>query len=298
MPPRPRSPFGVADLVLATLIVIWGANYSVIKASFRFFSPLGFNAARFTLATLTVLVLVKLSGQSLRLPPQERKQAIIAGLLANTVYQLFFIMGLARTTAGNAALIQASMPMQVAVLSHLLGRERLSLRAWFGVALATGGLAMLIVLRQGVSLDLRHLGGDGLMLAAAFTWACYTLYADPLLARVPAMKATAVGFLAGAPPLVLVALPELTSQPWQELPLPAWGALAFSGVLAIGLGYLGWNFALRQLGSTRTAVYSNATPVVAAVTAWLTLGERWSPGQLVGAVLVLTGVVITRTARR
>lgn len=298
MPPRPRSPLGIADLVLATLIVIWGANYSVIKASFRFFSPLAFNAARFALATLTVLVLVKLSGQSLQLPRRERTRAFIAGLLANTVYQLFFILGLAHTTAGNAALIQATMPMQVAVLSHVLGRERLSPRAWMGVALATAGLGMLIVLRQGVSLDLRHLGGDGLMLAAAFTWACYTLYADPLLARVPAMKVTALGFLAGAPPLVLAAAPELAGQQWTELPLAAWGALAFSGVLAIGLGYLGWNFALRQLGSTRTAVYSNATPVVAAVTAWLTLGEQWSPGQLLGAAMVLTGVVITRTARQ
>lgn len=298
MAQRSRSQFGVADLVLGTLIVIWGANYSVIKASFRFFSPLAFNAARFTLATLTVLVLVKLSGQSLRLPPQECKRAVLAGLLANTVYQLFFILGLARTTAGNAALIQATMPMQVAVLSHLLGRERLSVRAWLGVGLATAGLGMLIVLRQGVSLDLRHLGGDGLMLAAAFTWACYTLYADPLLARVPARKVTALGFLAGAPPLVLAAFPQLANQKWGELPPEAWGALAFSGVLAIGLGYLGWNYALRQLGSTRTAVYSNATPVVAAITAWLTLGERWTPGQLLGAALVLTGVIITRTARK
>ncbi len=298
MPPRSRSPLGVADLVLATLIVVWGANYSVIKASFRFFSPLAFNAARFTLATLTVLILVKLSGQSLRLPPRERKQAALAGLLANTVYQLFFILGLARTTAGNAALIQATMPLQVAVLSHILGRERLSVRAWVGVALATGGLGMLIVLRQGVSLELRHWGGDALMLAAAFTWACYTLYADPLLARAPAMRVTGIGFLAGAPPLILAAFPQLVTQQWGKLPLAAWGALAFSGGLAIGLGYLGWNYALRHLGSTRTAVYSNATPVVAAVTAWLTLGERWTPGQVVGAALVLVGVIITRTARK
>lgn len=293
-----RPPFGIADLVLATLIVVWGANYSVIKASFGFLTPLAFNAARFTLATLTVLAIIKLSGESLRLPSAEKKQAIIAGLLANTVYQLFFIEGLAHTTAGNAALIQATMPMQVAVLSHLLGRERLSPRAWFGVALATGGLFMLIALRHRVTLGSGYWRGDALMLAGAFTWACYTLYADPLLARVPATRVTAIGFLAGAPPLILVATPELYRQPWLELPPSAWAALVFSGVLAIGLGYLGWNFALRRLGSTRTAVYSNATPVVAAVTAWVTLGERWTLGQLAGAILVLTGVVVTRTARR
>lgn len=295
---RSRSGFGVADVVLASLIVVWGANYSVIKGSFRVFTPLAFNAARFALATLTVLALVKLSGESLRLPPADRKRAVIAGLLANTLYQLLFIEGLAHTSAGNAALIQATMPMQVAVLSHLLGRERLSARAWLGVGLATAGLFMLITLRQKIALGLAHLGGDALMLGAAFTWACYTLYADPLLARAPATRVTALGFLAGAPPLILVATPELVSQTWRGLPPTAWGALLFSGVLAIGLGYLGWNFALRRLGSTRTAVYSNLTPVVAAVTAWLTLGERWTPGQVAGAFLVLTGVIITRTAKK
>lgn len=298
MSSRSRAAFGTADVVLATLIVIWGANYSVIKASFSLFTPLAFNAARFTLATLTVLAIIKLSGESLRLPPADRKRAIVAGLLANTVYQLFFIEGLARTTAGNAALIQATMPMQVAVLSHVLGRDRLTFRAWLGVWLATGGLFMLIALRQRVAFDLAHLGGDALMLGGAFTWACYTLYADPLLARVPATRVTALGFLAGAPPLILVATPELVAQTWRGLPPTAWGALLFSGVLAIGLGYLGWNFALRRLGSTRTAVYSNVTPVVAAVTASLTLGERWTPGQLAGAFLVLTGVIVTRTARK
>ncbi len=292
-----RSGFGVADGILVVLITVWGANYSVIKASFAYLTPLTFNAARFLLATVTVLSLVKLSGESLRLPKRDLERAAVAGLLANTVYQLFFIEGLARTTAGNAALIQATMPLQVAVLSHCLGREKLAPTAWGGVFLASAGLVMLITGKHQVAVGLDHLAGDALMFGAAFTWACYTLYVHPLLSRAPATRVTAVGFLAGTPPLVLVAVPELLAQRWGTLPLKAWGGLAFSGILAIGLGYLGWNFALRRLGSTRTSVYSNATPVVAAFVAWVTLGERWSPRQLLGALLVLAGVVITRRSR-
>ncbi|MCS7182815.1 MAG: DMT family transporter [Thermoanaerobaculum sp.] len=295
--PGSSARFTVADLYLALLILVWGANYTVIKSAFRLMTPLAFNAARFVLATVTVLLVVTWSGQNLRLSRRDRGQAVVAGLLANTLYQLLFTEGLARTTVGNGALIQATMPMQVAVISHLLKRERLPLRGWAGVLVATLGLGMLLTLRQAFQWEVRYLLGDALMLGAAFTWACYTVYVGQLLRRVAAAQVTAVGFLAGTPVLVVIALPQLLQQNWKDLPWQAWGAVAFSGVLAIGLGYFVWNYALRKLGSTRTAVYSNATPVVAAVVAWLTLGERPSLGQLAGAVLVLFGVVITRTSQ-
>jgi drug/metabolite transporter (DMT)-like permease len=70
--------------------------------------------------------------------------------------------------------------------------------------------------------------------------------------------------------------------------------VAFSGVVAIALAYLIWNTALGSIGGTRTAVYSNLTPLVAATLSWFTLGERWSPAQFVGAVTVLVGIALTR----
>jgi drug/metabolite transporter (DMT)-like permease len=93
-----------------------------------------------------------------------------------------------------------------------------------------------------------------------------------------------------------MAVPSFVTQDWRGIGATAWLGVAFSGILAIGLGYLIWNTGLGELGGTRTAVYSNLTPVVAAALAWVTLGERWTIAQAVGAAAVLIGIVLTRTA--
>lgn len=291
-----RKPFGPADALLLALILVWGVNYTVIKVAFTRLSPLVFNAARFVLATATVLGILSASGANLRLPARLRRQSALLGILSNSVYQLFFIEGLARTSVAHAALIQASMPSQVALLAHLSGRERLSRRGWAGIALTAAGLALLLSLRPQRGAASATLMGDLLMFGASLTWACYTLLATRVLAQAPASSVTAIGFLAGTPLLLLFALPQLPRQDWQGLGWAGWGGVVFSGVLAIGLGYFAWNLALRALGSTRTAVYSNLTPVVAALLAWLALGETWSFWQLVGALLALAGVMLTRFA--
>jgi len=291
---KPHFSFTKADALLAALIVVWGVNYTVIKAALEVLSPLAFNAVRFALATVTVAAARQMLGGLGRLSRKQKLQAAALGVLANTVYQLFFIEGLARTNVAHAALIQASMPAQVALLSHLAGRERVRTKGWVGIALTFLGLTLLLSARPASGGAPASWLGDGLMLAASFSWAVYTLLAAPLLARAPAGAVTAVGFASGTPLLLLLALPELARQDFRHLPLAGWGGVLFSGVFAIGLGYFVWNYALRSLGTTRTAIYSNLTPVVAACVAWLFLGERWQPLQLLGAALALVGITLTR----
>jgi len=132
------------------------------------------------------------------------------------------------------------------------------------------------------------------MLAAASTWALYTLLGASLMARTQSLGATLVTFLAGTPVLLLAAIPSFVRQDWRAVGVAGWAGVGFSGIVAIALAYLAWNTGLGAIGGTRTAVYSNLTPVVAATVAWLTLGERWGPGQLVGAIAVLLGIVLTQ----
>jgi len=140
------------------------------------------------------------------------------------------------------------------------------------------------------------LAGDLLILAGAATWALYTVLATGVMARTPSLSATLVTFLSGTPVLLLMAVPSFVSQDWQRIGAMGWLGVAFSGIVAIGLAYLAWNTGLGTVGSTRTVVYSNLTPVVAAALAWVTLGERWSLAQVCGAAAVLIGIMLTRTA--
>jgi drug/metabolite transporter (DMT)-like permease len=282
------------ELGLSLAILLWGVNYAVIKAALTELEPLSFNAIRFVLATLTLAALVRGHGPMPRIPRPDLVRLALLGLLGHAVYQMLFIAGIARTTAANASLIMASCPMLVAILGTALGRDRLGQAAWAGVGLAGAGLVLVITAGGRHPAVTGALAGDLLILAAGVVWAVYTVLAGPVMARTPARAATLVTFLAGTPALVAVAIPSLARQNWGAVGARGWLGAAFSGVLAIGISYVLWNAGLAALGGARTAVYQNFTPVAAALTAWLTLGERWTPGQFAGAAAVLAGIALTR----
>ena len=73
-----------------------------------------------------------------------------------------------------------------------------------------------------------------------------------------------------------------------------WGAVAYSGLLAIVAAYILFYRGIRILGPTRTAVYSNLQPAVALLVGWTALGEVPSPVQGLGALAILAGIVLTR----
>jgi len=297
MPSR-GARFGLTavNLGLLGIPIVWGVNYAVIKAALREFQPMAFNGLRFALATATIALLLRHRGTSLRMPREGLWRLALLGVLGNAIYQLLFIEGIARTTAANASLIMAASPMLVALLATALGRERLRGRGWLGVALAVAGLTLVLSAQNRVGFTRVSLAGDLLILAGAATWALYTVLATGVMARTPSLSATLVTFLSGTPVLLLMAVPSFVSQDWQRIGAMGWLGVAFSGIVAIGLAYLAWNTGLGTVGSTRTVVYSNLTPVVAAALAWVTLGERWSLAQVCGAAAVLIGIMLTRTA--
>ncbi len=100
--------------------------------------------------------------------------------------------------------------------------------------------------------------------------------------------------ITGTPGLLLLGLPALVGADWLTVTPAAWLGLAYSTVLGVVLAYLLWNNSVRVAGSTKTAVYSTAIPMVAALVAWPLLGEAPTPIQGVGALLIITGVLLTR----
>ena len=84
---------------------------------------------------------------------------------------------------------------------------------------------------------------------------------------------------------------------WETFPVghgPAW---RIRGILAIGVAYLLWYRGVQRIGNSRTAAYSNLTPVVALAVAWLWLGEVPKVMQILGAVVVLVGLSVARLGK-
>ena len=272
-------------------------NFPLIKVALEDFHPLAFNALRFPLAAAVLLLLVTMTGGIRRPDARDWRMLVALGLLGNVGYQLLFILGLSRTTAGNASLLLATTPAWTALLSTAVGQERLSRRVWLGVGGAVGGMVLVVAGGEGFRFSGGTLGGDALMVAAAMTWATYTVGARPLIQRYGAMPVTAWTLWAGTPLLVLMGLPALAGGDLGSVRPVSWAAMVYAGILAISVAYVLWNRGVRKLGNARTAIYSNTVPLVALAAAWATLGEVPTALQLAGAVVILGGLTLSRTGR-
>jgi drug/metabolite transporter (DMT)-like permease len=286
------------DLGLVGLAVIWGANYSVVKAALGHLDPMAFNALRFPLATLVVW------GIARRIPapvvlPRDRVRLVVLAILGNVVYQLSFILGMDRTLAGNASLLLSTSPVWTMLFASALGDERPTRAVVAGAAATIGGMA-LVVLGQGAALGLGSatLAGDALIVLAAVFWAAYTAAAAPLVRAYGSLRVTAWSLQIGTPVLVVLGLPGLVDLDWGAVPLGAWAGTAYAGVLAIGIAYALWNRGIQRLGQARTAVYQNLVPVAALAVAWVALGEVPTALQASGAAVILAGVSLARLGRR
>jgi drug/metabolite transporter (DMT)-like permease len=177
----------------------------------------------------------------------------------------------------------ASTPIFTTLLSVLFRQERGSPTVVAGVGLSVVGIALVVLGGStGVGFSAGTLMGDLAVLVAALAWSVYTVGSAPLLHRYGVVPVTAVTMWVGTLGLLIVSLPAALAQDWTVVRPTAWLAVGYSGVFAIATAYFLWYYCVHQIGSTRTAVYTNLTPVVAIGIAWLTLGKCRSL-QAVGA---------------
>jgi drug/metabolite transporter (DMT)-like permease len=287
-----------ADLGLLLMAFIWGVNFPVIKAALPDIPPLAFNAVRFPLATVTVLLILR-SGGPINWPEKEDWPRIFAlGVLGNVVYQGFFIFGIDATLAGNASILLATTPVWTLAFSTLRGHERPGVQVWVGILGTLAGMS-LVVLGGGLDIGLGEstIRGDLLMVGAAITWSAYTVGSRKMVRKYGSLPVTAWTLWIGTLGLVALGAPSLARTLTTDTPLAAWLAVAYSGVLAIGLAYILWYRGVQRIGNSRTAVYANLTPIIALLVAWLWLEEVPRPLQITGAVVVLLALSLARLGR-
>ncbi|HET9496490.1 MAG TPA: DMT family transporter [Chloroflexia bacterium] len=292
--------FTIYDVALLGMVITWAANPAALKWALQYMDPLAFNALRFVLATLLPVGLVLFGRERFGWHRGDGWKILLLGVFGHGVYQAVFIVGLSQTLAGNVALILSVNPAFVAVFSALFGFERIRPYQWVGIAMTLAGVG-LVVLGTGNPLEFgSRLLGDVLIVGITMMWALYTVVSGPLLKRYSAVKLNALTMPVGAVVLLLVAGPSLAAAAptFPEVPAPAWLVLALSGILAVSLSYIIWYRGLQVLGATRTAVYANLVPVLAALISFFIAQEPLGWTFWTGMAIVLAGVSLTRFGGR
>ncbi len=284
-----------AHAALLFMVVVWAVNFSVSKRALGELEPLAFNALRFPLAALLLYIILRRRGP---IPMPERAdlpRVWALGILGNLVYQFCFIVGLDRTSAGNASLLLASSPIMTALLSAYFGHERVRGRVWLGVAATFTGILLVVLGGRSTDAAASSIVGDVIMFTAAVAWACYTVGSRPLIERYGPVNVTAWTLWIGAAGLVLAGIPATLQTNFSEVSAGTWIAVVYAGVLSIGVAYVIWYYGVEQLGNTRTSTYSNVVPVMALAVAWLWLGEAPAAAQVAGAAVIVGGVTLAQS---
>ena len=291
----PRADAYLTDALLVMMAIIWGVNASVMKAATNVMPALVFNAARLGLAAIA-LVALALGVRGSALTRRDVVALLALGVIGTGFYQFFMIEGLARTRAGTTALILASGPAFVAIFGRVLGVERITSRALAGILLSMAGIALVALTLPAELTRRASLIGNLLVLIGCVCWSLFTVLIKPYTNRLDGRLITAITVVGGTIPLSLIAIPAIPEVAWESLSPATWGAIVYAGLASMVIAYLFWNRGVRLLGPTRTSMYGNLQPLFALTAAWLLLGERPIVWQLIGAVGIVGGVILTRTA--
>src|SRR6267143_287552 len=286
--------FGLTDVLLFAMAVIWGVNFVVVKYATHIFNPVAFTGLRVGTAATFLLAFAYARG-GFTLSRHDVVRLLFLGVIGNGLYQLFFVHGVARTRAGNASLIVGAAPAFIALVARARGLERVKRITLVGIGLSVIGVALVIVGSAHESSGDTTLLGALLVFLGVICWTLYTIGLQPYAKRINIIQLSAVTLVGGAIPLLIASAPALIATDWSAVGIGGWLAVFYSSVISMGVAYFFWYRGLRVLGPTRTAVYSNLQPIVALLVAWAFLNETPTIFQGVGAATIIAGVFLTRT---
>jgi drug/metabolite transporter (DMT)-like permease len=285
---------------------LFGANGSVSKVIIQ----AGFSAMQLTqmrvlgAALISGLVLLIIDKKSFRLPPKQWPVVVVLGVVGVAMLQVTYALAIELLPVGIALLLEYLAVLLVALVAFFVFKEKVRLRLWVAIAFVMAGLVVVAEIWASTLNPIGVMWG----LLAAITLATYFLVGEkqlktisPLALAFWTMTIAAVFWLPFSGWWELdgssfTTLAPLGSEPDSAM-VPLWALLAWNVVLGSFAPFLLSLSALKRLSATAAGILATSEIAFAFVTAWLWLQESLSLLQVVGASIVLGGIVIAQTAR-
>lgn len=298
---------GRGYIYLLTAAVLFAVNGTVSKVILES----GMSAPRLTelrcagaVLGLGVVLLV-VSPRRLLVTWREVPLLAAYGVAGVALTQCFYFVAITRMPVSIALLFEYTAPLMVALWARFVMHQPVRNRVWAALGLALVGLALVAEVWSDSTLDGL---GVAAALVAAVALATYYLLGEHSASRRDPLSTTFWAFVFATVFWSLV-------QPWWSFPydaiagstsllgnlddvaLPLWTLMAWMVVLGTIVPFVLVLSGLHHLPATRVGMVGMLEPVLAGVVAWLWLAEALSAVQLVGAAVVLTGIVLAQTSR-
>ena len=284
---RGFAPTRLQFALLASLTLVWGLNWPVMKSGISGFPPLSFRTLSMWLGLPVLYLATRWMKVSLRI---ERRHWREVGTLTFTnmiVWYVLAILSLQALSSGRAAILGYTMPIFSAIIGAWMFGQRLSVRQWSGVAAATIGVALLMWHELGTVAG-KPLAAAGMLVAAA-VWALGTQQLRRT--RIDAPTMAIVFWMTLTTTLVMTLLSiVLESDRWTMPSRSAWFGIIYNAVLIIGFGQPIWLVLARSLPPIASTLSVMLIPVLGTVSGawWLNEQLHWQDGAAI--VLMLTAI--------
>ena len=286
-----------AEIGVLIVMVLWAGNFIVIKGTLDVLPPIGFTLLRFLLASTILLAVLRWREGTIRISLRDLAPLALFGALGFGVYQILWTTALGQISAGDSAVLIAVTPVLTALIAVAIGADTLTRPKLAGAIVSFAGV--LVVVGAGAGLDLAgEAAGYVLTLLAAVCWATYSAFGAPILRRYTPLRATTWATVSGTAVLAIPGLFQLSTVDVSGLTVASLLAVVYSGALSAGISNVVVLNGIGQLGPTRVTALQTLVPAIAVVLAFLVLHEPIRLGQVVGGLIVLAGVALTRTGDR
>lgn len=287
--------FGYTDILLIVATIIWGLNPTIIKLGLREMPNILFNISRTVVACITCWIILFIYEKDWKIDKKDLSGIIGISLLGHFIYQVFFINGISMTTAGNASLIFSLLPVMIVLISIIFRIEKINIYTVIGIIVSFSGIIFVIIgSGKNIALGNNFLSGDLMIMVATLSWALTSILIRKYLDKYSPLKITTYGITIGLISMLAFWSGNAEFHILKDLSKVAIFSIIFSGVLALGIASVFWNIGVLKIGSVKTSIYNNITPVVSIICGIIVLNEKFGLLQGIGSLMILCGFLLTK----
>lgn len=277
-----------AGLIAAS---IWGGMYVVSKVVLEVIPPFTLLTLRLALGVLVLGVIVALRGK-MDFSREQFRISFLVGFVGYGISLGFQFVGTKLSTASNGALVTSATPAFVLLFAPFLLGEKTTVRRVAALVISSLGVLAVIDPRT-AEFSPSLFWGNASLIAAALTWALYSVLVRKVSQTADLLKSSAVMLMGGLPTSVLFGLFELRSQGMGTVTPGVIGGILFIGIVSTAIAMFLWNYAFAELPAAVASLTFFAQPVVGTLLGWFFLAEKITPLFLTGGVLIGIGILIS-----
>lgn len=276
--------------------MLMGSSYPFAKDVLAVMSPLLYSGSRYLVASLFLFAVMALMRKPLALPRRDWVPMILLSLIGVALFQACWGLAMARTAPSVGSIVMTTTTAFSAILAWLGGR-RLPNLGWVGIAIAFVGVVIVVNNSlTGITLSFGSLDGTLIWIVSAFAWALYVDRGAPYNRRLGALPVMAWTTLIGSLILLPLSLVFDSLDEFVRLDDRLLGFWLYTAIFPVGVAFLGLTAGLDRLGVSRVMVYMYLIPVAGVGLSAAFFGDPLTAARVLGGLIVLAGVILTRVA--